>query len=81
MPVTRVLNFLKRHFSILTGSDVTKVKSEPRIVFSGTFYISYQVFIAVPCLEVTVYAEKRDSLDLAKFRPARRAVVLRLAGS
>ena len=48
-------------------------------MFSGKFYISYQVFIAVPRLEVPFYAEKRDSLDLEKFRPARRAVVLRLA--
>ncbi len=43
-------------FSILTGSDVTKVKSEVTIVFSGKFYISYQVFIAVTTLEVTVYS-------------------------
>ena len=45
-----------RVFSILTGSDVTKVKSEVTIVFSGKFYISYQVFIAVTTLEVTVYS-------------------------
>ena len=43
-------------FSILTGSDVTKVKSEVTIVFSGKFYISYQVLIAVTTLEVTVYS-------------------------
>ena len=47
-------------------------------MFSGKFYVSYQVFIAVPRLEVPFYAEKRDSLDLEKFRPGRRAVVLRL---
>ncbi len=50
-------------------------------MFSGNFYISYQVFIAVRCLEVPVYRGKRDSLDLEKFRPVRRAVVLRLAGA
>ena len=43
-------------FSILTGSDVTKVKSEVTIVFSGKFYISCQVLIAVTTLEVTVYS-------------------------
>ena len=43
-------------FSILTGSDVTKVKSEVTIVFSGKFYISYQNLIAVTTLEVTVYS-------------------------
>ena len=41
VPVTRVLNFKKRHFSFLTGSDVTHVKFEARIVFSGNFYITY----------------------------------------
>ena len=45
-----------RVFSILTGSDVSKVKSEVTIVFSGKFYISYRVLIAVTTLEVTVYS-------------------------
>ena len=32
------------------------MKSEVTIVFSGKFYISYQIFIAVTTLEVTVYS-------------------------
>ena len=40
-------------FSIFTGSDVTKVKSEVTIVFSGKFYITYQKGIEMGHLEAT----------------------------
>ena len=46
-------------FSILTGSDVTKVKSEVTIVFSGKFYITYQKGIETGHLEATIHSLHR----------------------
>ena len=43
--------------SILTGSDVTQLKSDTRIVFSGKFYINYQNGNAGVWPEMTVYRQ------------------------
>ena len=39
--------------SILTMKEAERVKSEATNVFSGKFYVSYQVLIALEHLEVT----------------------------